>query len=118
MEVNVFLKIGKEINEQTKAIITNAFLSKNMRIDTELSPGSEKVGFIIRSSVPDAETFVKSVYKTLQHVPSLFLVAPPNCLERIKHHPRVHCFDCKIMDDPEIGVQNVISYAYHGRPLS
>lgn len=117
MDVSVYLKIGKEINEQTKTIITKIFESKNLRIETEKINDKNAVGFIIRNKVPDVDAFVESIYRTLQQVPNLYLVAPKNCFERIKHHPRVHCFDSKILEDPETGVLEVINFAYHGRPL-
>lgn len=116
MNVNVFLRLGKEINEHTKQAITQEFVNKNLEVSEERAE-SNKVGFIIRDKVADMGLFVKNVYKTLQHVPQLYLVAPQKVLDKIKHHPRVHCFDSKLIEDPSKGASDLISYAYHGRPL-
>lgn len=117
MDVNVYLRFGKEINEHTKTIITDTFKSKNLRINSGELSDNDRVGFIIRNNVGDVDLFVENIYKMLQQIPSLYLVAPQKCLDKIKHHPRVHCFDSKILDDPVKGITNLINYAYHGRPL-
>lgn len=117
MEVNIYLKLGKEINEQTKSVITDMFKRKNLMVNSGKISANDKVGFIIRKDVSDINLFIKNVYQTLQTIPNLYLVAPQHCLNQIKHHPRVHCFDSALLDDPETGVSNLISFAYQGRPL-
>lgn len=117
MNVNVFMRLGKEINEHTKNAITQEFESKNLEINDAKPDGQDQVGFIIRNKVADMGQFVKNVYKTLQHVPRLYLVAPQKALDKIKHHPRVHCFDSKLIDDPSKGASDLINYAYHGRQV-
>ena len=117
MNVNVFLRMGKEINEHTKTAITQEFASNNLEINEEMPNSDDKVGFIIRNKVADMGQFVKNVYKTLQHVPRLYLVAPQKALDQVKHHPGVHCFDSKLLEDPTEGASALINYAYHGRPM-
>ncbi len=117
MNVNVFLRMGKEINEHTKTAITQEFTSNNLDINEETPTSDDKVGFIIRNKVADLGHFAKNVYKTLQHVPRLYLVAPQKALDKVKHHPRVHCFDSKLLEDPTEGASALINYAYHGRPM-
>ncbi len=116
MDVNVYVRFGKEIDEQTKTIIASIFESKNMQINSGEFSGNDRLGFIIRNNVADVELFTENVYKTLQQVPCLFLVAPQKCLDKLKHHPRVHCFDCKVLEDPASGIDELIDYAYYGKP--
>ncbi|MCG8334120.1 MAG: hypothetical protein MJE63_06355 [Proteobacteria bacterium] len=117
MDVNVYLKFGKEINEHTRTIITDTFKSKNLLVNSGDLTDNDRVGFVIRNNVADIDLFVENTYKLLQQIKSLYLVAPQKCLDKIKHHPRVHCFDSKILDDPTKGITNLINFAYHGRPL-
>ncbi len=117
MKVNVYLRLGKELTKATQATITEVFQSNNLEINDDKPTGKDKVAFIIKKNVADQEQFVECVYKTLQSIPKLYVVAPQKCLDRVKHHPGVHCFDSQILNDPEEGINNIIQFAYHGRPL-
>lgn len=117
MNVNVFLKIGKEVSEQAQAMITREFVSNNLEINQDKPTSDDKIGFIIRHNVADLSRFTKNVYRTLQHIPRLYLVAPQKALDKVKHHPGVHCFDSQLLEDPSAGASTLINYAYYGRPL-
>ncbi|MBU2510832.1 hypothetical protein KJ966_05825 [bacterium] len=116
MNVQVFLKLGNEITKSTQTLITGVFESSNLQINTGKPTKQDRVGFIIKQNVADKEKFVECVYKALQCIPKLFLVAPQICLNQVKHHPGVYCFDSGILSNPETGIKNLISYAYHGGP--
>ncbi len=57
----------------------------------------------------------QTIYQILKNVRSLYVVAPQKCLENLKHHPRIHCFDSKMIEDHDTGISSIIEYAYHGR---
>ncbi len=117
MNVRVFLRLGKEITKPTQDLISGIFKSNNLEINDDKPTSKDKVGFIIKQTVADKEQFVECVYKALQCIPRLFLVAPQMCLNQVKHHPGVHCFDSTLLKDPEKGIKDLINIAYHGRPV-
>lgn len=117
MNVNVFLKIGKEINDQVKSLITREFVNKNLEVNQDIPTTEDQVGFVIRNKVADKDGFTKNIYQILQQVSSLYLVAPQEALETVKHHPGIHCFDSQLLEDPSTAASTLINYAYYGRPL-
>lgn len=118
MHTHVFLSLGKEIDEIAEKAIIAEFRKHNLRINRSDKPsGIEKIGFKIHRRVGDIEAFEECVKRLVTQLSYLYIVAPEKCLVRLKHHPRIKCYDVSFIRDPSAGACNLINYAYHGVPL-
>ncbi len=115
MNVGVFVKIGKEINGSARKTIKQEFEKFNLNINYDKPNGNDKVGFLLHKQVEDIGAFVKNVYKVLQHVSSVYLVAPQKYLGKLIDHPRIHCIDSHVIDEPDTCASMLVNMAYHGR---
>lgn len=118
MKTHVFVSLGKEINHETKEIILNEFKKFDLRVNNGNTPsGVESIGFKIHQKVANRETFEENIKQLVQQLSHLYLVAPLNCLENLKHHPRIKCYDSSFIKDPATAISVLIKYAYHGFPV-
>lgn len=118
MKTHVFVSLGKEINQETKETILNEFKNHNLRVNSGNKPsGVESIGFKIHQKVANPETFEENIKQLVQELSYLYLIAPLACLENLKHHPRIKCYDTSFIKDPAKAIEVLIKYAYHGYPL-
>jgi hypothetical protein len=117
MNLSVYLSVGKEVSEAVK----NAFIEEIKKFDfvvnTDQPQESDRVAFKIHQQIDDIEVFENSIKQLLCQVPFLYLIAPQHSMERLKHHPRVHCFDVSFIQSPAKAASVLLNYAYHGNPI-
>lgn len=118
MKTHVFVSLGKEIDQETRDVILNEFKKHNLRVNSGSKPsGVESIGFKIHLKVANREAFEENIKQLVQQLSYLYLIAPSNCLENLKHHPRIKCYDTSFIKDPAKAASVLIKYAYHGFPL-
>ncbi len=117
MKMGVFFSTGKEVAESVRQAFLAEFEKNNFDVNTEQPSGNDKVGFKIHQTVSDIGRFEENIKRLLGHIPYLYIIAPSNSMERLKHHPRIQCFDTSFIKDPSIAASVLLKYAYHGRPL-
>jgi hypothetical protein len=117
MKLSVYLSVGKDVGEEIK----NAFIEEIKKFDFEVNTGqpqeSDRIAFMIRQQIDDVEAFENSIKQLLCRIPFLYLIAPQQSMERLKHHPRVHCFDVSFIKTPSKAASVLLKYAYHGNPI-
>lgn len=117
MHTHVYVSIGKEVSIDVKDAILAEFKKHHLRINNDKPSGIEKIGFKIHLTVPDQQAFEKQVKELIRNLSYLYIIAPLKCLESLKHHPRIKCYDTSFIKDPTIAASVLIKYAYHGFPL-
>lgn len=117
MNMGIFLSLGKEVSDIVKNSFVSEFKKHQFDINTDQPNGDHKVALKIHENVPDVEKFENNVKTLLKRIPFLYLIAPSSSMERLKHHPRIHCFDSSFIEDPDEAASALLKYAYHGRPL-
>lgn len=117
MNMGIFLSLGKEVSEIVKSAFVSEFKKHQFDVNEGRPNGEDKVALKIHQSVPDVSKFEDNVKSLLNHIPFLYLIAPSASMERLKHHPRIQCFDTSFIDDPDTAASVLLKYAYHGRPL-
>lgn len=116
MNIGIFLSIGKEVSEIVKNAFVDEFEKNKIDVNTEMPNGNDKIAVKIHQTVSNVSLFEENIKKLLTHIPFLYLIAPSDSMERLKHHPRIHCFDSSFIQDPANAASALLSYAYHGRP--
>jgi len=117
MNMGIFLSIGKEVSEIVKDSFVNEFKKHQFDVHTGTPESDVKVALKIHERVSDVGRFEENVKSLLKRIPFLYLIAPSASMERLKHHPRVQCFDTSFIQDPSKAASVLMKYAYHGRPL-
>lgn len=117
MQTHVLVNLGNEIDEETKEAILAECKNQGLRVNRNKPSGNEKIGFKIHKSVSNKEAFEESIKSLINQLNYLYIIAPLECLEDIKHHPRIRCYDTTFLKDPTTAMKVLIKYAYHGYPL-